>query len=1019
MLWTLLIALAAASPRGLPTAVGALQGTLRAAQVEDTPRPELDEAVGAVLEALRAARSPDAAVIEVALLELADAEARGLEVSGHREALLREALTAQQTGRLGPPSGPPFVASLLTLWMDAHRVEEAAELLRSLTAEALRDPELGAVAVRAVRELRGEDPEAGFALAEALCAQGLPLAGTTLLLDPPDASVEELQRELEALTEDAPLVALQRDLLHLRLAEGLLERGELSGALAHAAAGLSPEAAIPNRDPAHQTQFISVAERSLASAAWIPVDPEEIMGSVSDISVSDVQLAALGEALALPEGPWSAQTLLTAWLDLLGDPAWGPELTERLARRMQGAGAREPAAELYQMLQRRWPLAAQGPEAQRQLMFLNRDGPEALAMTMQEFVERYSPGGQWEAAHRTDPEALALARGYLSQVLFDVAVEQHGRAQRSGDAEGYARAAELYAAFLRAAPLSEDVDQASWYRADALFNSGQHREAIQLDEQLLAAGGHEYVDLALYQRFYAWYEVLDEEYGGAEALPEGAEVAQVVPLAEGSRTVYALGADHAAFIEAADAVRRATLTDPDVEEVREANITALHYVPAQILYEHKHFEEARERFWELIDLYPRSEDATRAAASIVNTYVEDGDLEGTVQVATRFRSMRIGPPGTWPPFEPPPGSLAESASFKLCLRQRHEGDLDGAVECWLHFMEGYPDSRDVPLALYNAANTYEDMGQVLRANELYEQYVQQYPRGEFAPDLFWRIATNEAAVLHLEAGILYYERLFGLYPDDPNAPSAIYNSAFLRLGLGDLEGAANSFGIYATQWPDQPDAERVYWLAGVYLRKVGDAEGARFCERYLARYGGQGFTQHELEALAWLSAYHRRRGESAQAAQRWKELHAVSAMAEDRGQPEMAEALLGRMSELESGLNDTPSKAALAPLREDATWLLTTPGVSCTDQQGARTLLGAATLRQATPEARGEGQALLRLVVEELDAQGAPCDSGPWQLRAEQALHAYAPEVYGMPKVESRASGLYAVVARVGGVEQR
>ena len=126
-------------------------------------------------------------------------------------------------------------------------------------------------------------------------------------------------------------------------------------------------------------------------------------------------------------------------------------------------------------------------------------------------------------------------------------------------------------------------------------------------------------------------------------------------------------------------------------------------------------------------------------------------------------------------------------------------------------------------------NFDEIVGKAERANQLFERYVNDYPTDERSKQLFFRIASNYAAVLELDEAIRYYEELARNFPTYQDTPAALYNAAFLRIGVGDYEGAARGLERYAAldqgsrilvaRWAVSSSSARPAWVRRCFPRR--------------------------------------------------------------------------------------------------------------------------------------------------------------------------------------------------------
>jgi TolA-binding protein len=104
----------------------------------------------------------------------------------------------------------------------------------------------------------------------------------------------------------------------------------------------------------------------------------------------------------------------------------------------------------------------------------------------------YGPGSEWQNAHAAaHPDVVADVNMLIRNVLYDTAVLHHQHAQQLREAaiatrsdeqlrraiEEFGRAAEGYRSYLERYPQERDTYEMTYNMAEALFFSGQYREA--------------------------------------------------------------------------------------------------------------------------------------------------------------------------------------------------------------------------------------------------------------------------------------------------------------------------------------------------------------------------------------------------------------------------------------------------------------------------------------------------------------------------------------------------------------
>ena len=484
-------------------------------------------------------------------------------------------------------------------------------------------------------------------------------------------------------------------------------------------------------------------------------------------------------------------------------------------------------------------------------------------------TDRYNEGGDWWEANRNNPEALSKARAFIEDSLLDVAIEYYVRATESNNPDHFLIAANKYKEYLEKFPIADDYYDQQWYLANAYRQGGAFEDAEREYTALLkSAKYHPYNDGVLYFLMDMRLRMMETKSGPPDKVPVGGKIVEMKPTKDGGeRPVYEVSEDRMAFIEAADQVLAYDFGEPDpniegLPDIRtavEANRTALMYIPAQILFYHGQYDEARKRLIELVDNHTRSIEASYAAGLLVNSYLAEGDLEKVRAFSKRFT---LSPPG---PIDETQGldekflGTLEGASFKLANQRAQDGDYEGAAEAFLNYLNEFPESEYAADALHNAAFYYQEVGKQGRANELYEDFVKRYPDEERSRGLYFRIAANYEATFELGEAVKYYDELRKRFPDDTNAADALYNASFLRIGIGDHSGAAKGFETYAREYPESTDREQVHWMAGEQYEEVSDGRALIFYQDYLREYETQN-PDHAMEATHKIAEIYQRQG---------------------------------------------------------------------------------------------------------------------------------------------------------------
>ncbi|MEC8193080.1 MAG: tetratricopeptide repeat protein [Myxococcota bacterium] len=563
-----------------------------------------------------------------------------------------------------------------------------------------------------------------------------------------------------------------------------------------------------------------------------------------------------------------------AFYSRIGEREYENKVYDRLANVLMQQARYAEAITAYDYLIQRWPTEPENPTYMWTIAKLYRslDVPDHAAAqnTITRLNELFNRDSAWAHANRNNPDALAVADGYIEESLAAVAIDFHNAAKESGDPSKYGKAADLYSQYLNKFPFAKDYYEIQWYLADTLLNSGRLREAAAEYVQLLKGDGHPYRDGSMWNLMQVRRQSLIDKYGTVEALPADAVEEERVALPSGAtRSKYTLSDDHLAFIESADMLVDATFSNEDYAGSLDEARSALAYLPGQILYYHGHLDEARERLNRVIDGWPSNDEAAFAASLIVDSFQDEEDLAKVRLFAGKFARMTLGTSEAALAKNLSFTNLEEGAAFKMAALYIEQGEREKAAEAFLSFMSDFPRSEYIKEAHYNAANNYEIVGAVEKANELFRQYVDKIEDGSYDADgqawpIYERIAQNYSSALELDEAVRYFEMLYNrsAAAEEPyeHAPAALYNAGFLRIGLGDHRGAAVNLEKYANENRDQLDAESVMWSAADQWALVSDEEAESYYNRYLDDWG-TGNPDHAIAAHYELAQFAEARGD--------------------------------------------------------------------------------------------------------------------------------------------------------------
>lgn len=596
-------------------------------------------------------------------------------------------------------------------------------------------------------------------------------------------------------------------------------------------------------------------------------------GRVSDMRKEAVEYLAISYSDMADRFSKKPVDVASAHLSKLGEKKWEHDAVERLAQILLVQAKFDESIQTYTYLQERWPLHPQNPIYQYEIAVIYGQKmpirrPDDAAAALAKIGERYVEGQPWYGANKTNPDAIAAARGFVESSLADVATDILLRAKESGKIEDYALAAQKYRDFLAKYPFADDYDEYQWYLALSLYSSNQFEAAEKEYGQILKNAASPFREGSRFQLMKSREQIVLSRYGKLETVPSGAIVSGVVTSAAGKQiTQYLISDEQKSFVASADDLIDREFQSPDWAPLLEKSRPALSYLAAQIYFNHGQYDEARKRFDSVIARYPGTPEREYAVDLLVQSHQNEGNIAKVKELLEKYTVRDDAVPTGVATSR---AAKLEQASLQLCLDLATAGQRAESAACYQKFMVDFQRSTYRNVALYNAANNLDLSGQTAKANALFEQYINEFPTDERAKSLYYRIAQGYSAVLELDKAVRYFEALPNIDRNHPDAAASLYNAAFLRTGMGDHTGAAKAYEKYASL-PNVADAEVIYWRAGEQWSLVSERDAADFYDRYLKRFGSQN-PSHTIEALYRLAKVAEVKGDKTKIRQRWAEI---------------------------------------------------------------------------------------------------------------------------------------------------
>ena len=178
--------------------------------------------------------------------------------------------------------------------------------------------------------------------------------------------------------------------------------------------------------------------------------------------------------------------------------------------------------------------------------------------------------------------------------------------------------------------------------------------------------------------------------------------------------------------------------------------------------------------------------------------------------------------------------MNEQSDDLMEAAQAHEinGDEDAArtsriaaAEKRVALYREFPDSEWSPVALFNAAATYEAAREITTSIGLYNEFLTNYGEHEFVPDAIFTLGLIHESQADYAAATEHFERV-DQYAAYENRSAASYNAARLYEAMSRPDDAIRLYDHYATLEPTAPETNDLGFVIANIERERGNLEAA-------------------------------------------------------------------------------------------------------------------------------------------------------------------------------------------------
>ncbi len=171
------------------------------------------------------------------------------------------------------------------------------------------------------------------------------------------------------------------------------------------------------------------------------------------------------------------------------------------------------------------------------------------------------------------------------------------------------------------------------------------------------------------------------------------------------------------------------------------------------------------------------------------------------------------------------GSSDPGVILKLARSHERADHFRDAVNAYKRLLKSAPDKSDL-VARYRIGLCYQRMGQDREGEKFLQQVLVLSPRGSFADDCLYRLASLRDKKEKRAEALAYYGRLLAQFPRSSWADEAAWKIGLAYLEDGRTEEAADAFARALKRYPRSDYASAMGYWRGRILEKSNRREEA-------------------------------------------------------------------------------------------------------------------------------------------------------------------------------------------------
>lgn len=423
------------------------------------------------------------------------------------------------------------------------------------------------------------------------------------------------------------------------------------------------------------------------------------------------------------------------------------------------------AISTYQMLLELYPFYSEAPLIQKEIIqcFENGMDEDLAARAKDVFVKKYGPNSDWLKQHpegKTRDDAVTLSE----EMLYSLGTHYQAKAQEKNREREYNLAIEKHEDFLIKFRDSEKAFRVNYYLAECYYEISEFDKAADEYYKVITYyGDNEFFEDAAYNRILSYYQLLDDTAAKDSA------TYYIEDFIGGGETIMPVKVSNEAQFKLLRACNDFIRQLPGSKNVLEV---LMKY--AETLYELNKWGMAA-KIYE-ITVSPECRKSPFYGQSInmiAQCYLKMGEY---AESEKWFNNLADAFPDS-AQYVKRAKKMVATAKFKVAENLKDKGKTNQAAVNFLKLAFSTGDEKIAKAAIFQAANQFEEAGDIKKAIRAYERMLEEQPNVAFKDELL------------IKTGLLYeknekwlqalnnYMKLVNQCPGSKFAPRALLSAA--------------------------------------------------------------------------------------------------------------------------------------------------------------------------------------------------------------------------------------------------